>query len=114
MSHSVNASSTGVCPGPGRTAAGNRRGFLQAGLAGFASLSLPGILRLQSESPLYASQTSGSSREKTAVIMVHPWGVDVSTGVESSPGHKDPEKMTRFVASARAAFAGEGGLDAKQ
>ena len=70
MSHSVNASSTGICPGPGRTMAGNRRGFLQAGLAGFASLSLPGIFRLRAENPLYAGQTSGGSREKTAVIMV--------------------------------------------
>jgi hypothetical protein len=50
--------------------AGNRRGFLQAGLAGFASLSLPGIFRLRAENPLYASQTSGGNREKTAVIMV--------------------------------------------
>lgn len=41
-----------------------RRGFMQAGLAGFASLSLPGILRLQAESAL---KTKG---EKTAVIMV--------------------------------------------
>ena len=48
-----------------------------------------------------------------AIGTVRPWGVDVSTGVESSPGHKDPEKMARFVASARAAFAGAGGFDGK-
>jgi len=47
-----------------------RRSFLQAGLAGFASLSLPGILRLQAQSALQASDSAPTNREKTAVIMV--------------------------------------------
>jgi phosphoribosylanthranilate isomerase len=38
-----------------------------------------------------------------AIAAVHPWGVDVATGVESEPGHKDPRKLRAFVASARAA-----------
>jgi len=49
---------------------GSRRSFLQTGLAGFASLSLPGILKLRAQSPLHAADSAGSSREKTAVIMV--------------------------------------------
>lgn len=38
-----------------------------------------------------------------AVALVRPWGVDVASGVESAPGVKDPEKVTRFVKNARAA-----------
>ncbi len=38
-----------------------------------------------------------------AVRMTHPAGVDVASGVESSPGHKDPEKMRRFIAAVRSA-----------
>lgn len=35
------------------------------------------------------------------VSQVRPWGVDVSGGVESSPGKKDPALISRFVRSVR-------------
>lgn len=38
-----------------------------------------------------------------AIAKVRPWGVDVSTGVEKEPGHKDPRKVRAFVANAKAA-----------
>ena len=36
-----------------------------------------------------------------AIRIVQPWGVDVSSGVETSPGVKSPELITEFVQTVR-------------
>jgi phosphoribosylanthranilate isomerase len=36
-----------------------------------------------------------------AMAILHPWGVDVASGVEARPGKKDPEKVRAFVRAVR-------------
>lgn len=57
-----NSLSHRACPGPL-----NRREFLRVGLTGFASLSLPGLLRARAAAPAAAGSSASS---KTAVILV--------------------------------------------
>jgi uncharacterized protein (DUF1501 family) len=61
MSNPFHATTVPLCPGPDGA---DRRSFMRIGLAGFASLSLPGILRLRAENPVESSDA------KTAVILV--------------------------------------------
>jgi phosphoribosylanthranilate isomerase len=37
----------------------------------------------------------------TAIQRLEPWGVDVASGVEQSPGRKSPEKLAAFIRAAR-------------
>lgn len=38
-----------------------------------------------------------------AIATLRPWGVDAVSGVEATPGRKDPAKLRAFLANARAA-----------
>ncbi len=73
------------CPGPSGLI-GPRRTFLQAGLAGMATLSLPGIFKLRAQHSLLAGEGAPSSRAKTAVIMIwQPGGMSHLESYDPKP-----------------------------
>ncbi len=41
-----------------------------------------------------------------AIRRLNPWGVDVASGVEQSPGRKSPEKLAAFIRAARSPDTG--------
>ncbi|MEN1940693.1 phosphoribosylanthranilate isomerase [Luteimonas sp. MJ246] len=53
--------------------------------------------------PLLLSGGLSPANVHDAVVATMPWGVDVSSGIESAPGQKDGELMRAFVAEVRRA-----------
>jgi phosphoribosylanthranilate isomerase len=61
------------------------------------------LFRKENSPRLIAAGGLNPENVSDAIAILNPWGVDVASGVEAAPGRKDPDKVRRFVAKARAA-----------
>ena len=59
----------------------------------------------RSKTPFLLSGGLTPDNVAEAIAAVHPWGVDVASGTEASPGVKDPHKLEAFFAAAHGVHA---------
>ncbi len=55
--------------------------------------------------PLVLAGGLDSGNVGAAIAALHPWAVDVASGIESAPGIKCPDKLAAFIHAVRAADA---------
>ena len=55
--------------------------------------------------PVFLAGGINPENVQQAIELVHPYGIDLSSGVEFAPGQKDPEKLRRLVSVVRGAVS---------
>jgi phosphoribosylanthranilate isomerase len=78
---------------------------LSPGYGGTGKLAPWDVVAKGARRPFLLAGGLGPSNVAAAIAAVRPDGVDVASGVESSPGIKDEAKLAAFIANARAAAA---------
>jgi phosphoribosylanthranilate isomerase len=74
-----------------------------------------GASQIARRSQLVLAGGLNASNVASAIAEVEPFGVDVSSGVEESPGIKSPAEIVRFVAAVRAVCCvGRSGIDVSE
>jgi phosphoribosylanthranilate isomerase len=87
----------------GRALTGHKRILFEGPVSGIGSTSdWHGAAQLARTTQLVLAGGLNPTNIADAIAAVRPFGVDVSSGVEASPGVKDPARIHEFVRRARA------------
>jgi len=73
-----------------------------------ADWTIAARLALEGFRPLILSGGLSADNVAEAIRRVRPWGVDASSGLETAPGRKDPDRIRAFVEAVRGIGEGAG------